>query len=60
MPEKSFYRIEEAAKHLMCSINTVRRMIKDGRLPAYKPNERYLIPVEAVEKLLQKTKIRNE
>jgi excisionase family DNA binding protein len=57
---KRFYRIDEAAERLMCSQQTIRAMIKDGRLGAYKPNERYLIPVEAVEKLLEKTKIRNE
>jgi len=32
--------------------NTVRRMVRDGRLPAVLVTNKYLIPWEAISKLL--------
>lgn len=58
--KKPFLRVDEVAEILVCHQNTVRLMITDGRLPAVRPNYRYLIPSEAVQKLLEKSKVKNE
>lgn len=45
--------LEDAAKALGISTVTARRWVKSGKLRAYKPGQKYQIPVEAAEDLLR-------
>lgn len=45
--------LQEAADALGVSEQTARRWVKSGKLKAYKPGLRYLIPASAVEELLE-------
>jgi excisionase family DNA binding protein len=53
-------RVEEAARALRCSTKTIRRMIRDGRLPAYRVDGRGLLLIEeaAIRELLDRSRIR--
>ncbi len=54
-PEKK-YTLQEAADVLGISELTARRWVKAGKLKAYKPGLRYLIPASAIEELLKLVK----
>src|SRR3954468_6949318 len=45
--------LQDAADALGISEQTARRWIKSGKLKAYKPGLRYLIPARAIEELLE-------
>lgn len=45
--------VEEAATALHISNQTAQRYVRDGKLPASKVGRRYLIPENAVEKMLE-------
>ena len=45
--------LQEAADALGISEQTARRWVKAGKLKAYKPGLRYLIPESAIEELLE-------
>lgn len=60
MPEneiEELLKIRDVAKKLKCSINSVRNMVRDGRLAAYQPTKTWLIPLSEVKRLLESTKI---
>lgn len=46
--------VQEAAQMLGCSINSIYRMCKDGRLPASRPVHRLRIPLDSVQAILEK------
>jgi excisionase family DNA binding protein len=48
--------LREAADALGISEVSARRWVKSGRLEAYQPGRKYLIPISAVEELLQETR----
>ncbi len=45
--------LQEAADALGISEQTARRWVKSGKLKAYKPGLKYLIPASAIEELLE-------
>lgn len=45
--------LQDAAEALGISERTARRWVKSGKLKAYKPGLRYLIPATAIEELLE-------
>lgn len=45
--------LQEAANVLGVSEQTARRWVKSGKLKAYKPGLRYLVPASAIEELLE-------
>jgi excisionase family DNA binding protein len=53
MSEEERLTLQEAAKELNISENTARRWVKSGKLKAFQPGRRYLVPVSAVEDLLK-------
>lgn len=55
MSEAVFYTVETFANKLSVSISTVRRMIRDGDLRAYKIRGALRISPEALEELKRKS-----
>jgi DNA (cytosine-5)-methyltransferase 1 len=56
MAEKEFYTIEEVAKRLRVSTETVRKLIASGSLQSYKVGRQYRIPVQAIDDYLNRSK----
>ena len=56
--QEQFYSLEEVAERLGVSERTVRRWIKSGELPAYKPGREYRIRDGELEEFLQSRKVR--
>jgi len=56
--QERFYSLEEVAQRLGVSERTVRRWIKSGELPAYKPGREYRIRDGELEEFLQSRKAR--
>jgi excisionase family DNA binding protein len=56
--QERFYSLEEVAEQLGVSERTVRRWIKSGVLPAYKPGREYRIRAGELEEFLQSRKVR--
>jgi excisionase family DNA binding protein len=48
--------LREAADALGISEVSARRWVKSGRLKAYQPGRKYLVPMSAVEELLEETR----
>jgi len=46
------YTVEDVAKILNRSVQTIRKLIKDGVIPAPKIGGRYVIKAETLQKLL--------
>jgi excisionase family DNA binding protein len=53
MKEEERITLQEAADELGISEVTARRWVKSGKLKAFQPGRRYLIPRSAVERLLR-------
>ncbi len=51
--EPRFLTVREAADVLACSPDTVRRMIREGRIPAERPRGRYRIPHDGMLRALE-------
>jgi excisionase family DNA binding protein len=56
--EERLYNLEDVAERLQVSERTVRRWIKLGELPAYKPGREYRIRPGDLEEFLQARKVR--
>ena len=54
MTEEIVYTVEEVAKMLKVSKETVRRMVRDGELEAVHVRQRVRISKEALDKYLKK------
>jgi excisionase family DNA binding protein len=52
MSEEERLSLKEAAEELNISENTARRWVKSGKLKAFQPGRRYLIPRSAIDELL--------
>lgn len=52
MQEEERLTLQEAAEELNISENTARRWVKSGKLKAFQPGRRYLIPRSAIDELL--------
>jgi excisionase family DNA binding protein len=50
---KLAYSITELAERLGLAERTVRKMVKDGRLPSVRAGDRWLIPVSGISKWLE-------
>lgn len=50
-----FLTLKEAAKLYGTSVNTLRRRIKEGKLPSYMPFGELLLKIEDIEKYIKKT-----
>ncbi len=46
--------VEEAAKKLRLHLDTARRFVREGKLPATKIGRRYLIPASAIQEFIAK------
>lgn len=55
-PKERFLNVEETAKHLKVTQQTVRNYIKDGRVKAKKTKGRVLIERSSLDKLLEDVK----
>jgi excisionase family DNA binding protein len=53
MPNQ-FVTLERAAKDLCVHIGTMRRWVREGRVPATKIGRKYLIPIKVFEELVAK------
>jgi excisionase family DNA binding protein len=53
MTEEKIYTVKEVADKLRVTPRTVRRMIVDGELPAFKVRDEYRIRQQALEALIQ-------
>lgn len=51
---------EEAAKRLNLHVETIRRMVRRGELPAVKVGTRVRVPVSVIDALLNGEQPRNE
>ena len=49
-------KIPEAAKLLKCSVSTIRNMLRSGKLEYCQPTRTILIPISALEELMQSSK----
>lgn len=56
--EERMYSLEEVAERLQVSERTVRRWIKSGELPAYKPGREYRIIPSDLDAFLEARKVR--
>lgn len=52
-PPEGFLFVPGAAAYLGCAPITIRRLIKQGKLPFSRPVKQLLIPVSALDALLQ-------
>ncbi len=50
--QNQFVTLEQAARDLSVHIGTVRRWVREGKVPASKIGRKYLIPVKAFEDLV--------
>jgi len=53
MPETNYLSPEEVGKKLRASKWTVRRWVEDSKLPAVRVGRRWLIPADAVDRLVE-------
>jgi excisionase family DNA binding protein len=53
MAEKSYLTVEEAAAQLRVAVDTMRRYLREGRLPCARIGKRYLVPAGAVGSYIQ-------
>lgn len=51
--EKLAISVDECAERLGIAPTTVRRMLKKGELPSIKAGDRWLIPVSALNRMLE-------
>lgn len=51
--QKLGYSPEEVAQALGLHLNTVRKMLRGGKLPSVRFGARYVIPAKALEELLE-------
>ena len=58
--EERLYSLEEVAERLGVSERTVRRWVKAGDLPAYKPGREYRIKPADLEEFLEERKVQPE
>jgi len=58
IPTEEYLTPIEAAKLLKLSVQTIRRMIKDGELSAFKPSKRrWLIPSASLREMVAKKSV---
>jgi excisionase family DNA binding protein len=50
--QNQFVTLERAARDLSVHIGTMRRWVREGKVPAKKIGRKYLIPVKAYEELI--------
>lgn len=50
----SFYTVSEAAEIMRCAPSTLYRAIREDAFPAVKVRTRYVIPVRAVDELIER------
>lgn len=58
--EERLYSLEEVAERLGVSERTVRRWVKAGDLPAYKPGREYRIKPVDLDEFLEERKVQPE
>lgn len=58
--EERLFSLEEVAERLGVSERTVRRWIKAGDLPAYKPGREYRIKPDDLDEFLEERKVQPE
>src|SRR5262249_45213920 len=51
---RTFYTVREAAAELRVNKNTLYRAIHDGAFPAVKIRSRFVVPVKAIDQLLER------
>lgn len=56
MPEK-WVNLEDIAKHLSLSQDTVRAWVRDGKLPVYRAGKRYKFKISEVDEWVREGKI---
>ncbi len=49
MPEEKWVSMEEICKHLGCSRDTVKKMIRQNKLPAYKIDRKWKFKISEVD-----------
>ncbi|MEK7750335.1 MAG: helix-turn-helix domain-containing protein [Acidobacteriota bacterium] len=53
MAEKNYLTVEEAAAQLRVAVDTMRRYLRERRLPCARIGKRYLVPAGAIESYIQ-------
>jgi excisionase family DNA binding protein len=53
MAEKKYLTVEEAAAQLRVAVDTMRRYLRERRLPCARIGKRYLVPAGAVDSYIQ-------
>ena len=55
-----YYSVVEVSKKLNCSIETIRRKIRSGKLNAIKVNDQYMIKDDDIQKMLRNSIVAND
>jgi excisionase family DNA binding protein len=50
----TFYTVREAAAIMRCNVSTLYRAIREDAFPAVKVRSRYVVPVRAIEELVER------
>jgi len=53
MGEKKYLTVEEAAAQLRVAVDTMRRYLRERRLPCARIGKRYLVPAGAIDSYIQ-------
>jgi excisionase family DNA binding protein len=49
----TFYTVREAAEIMRCNASTLYRAIREGAFPAVRIRNRYVVPVKAIDALVE-------
>lgn len=52
-----YLTLEEASDHANIPVSTLRKRIKEGKLPAYKPSHKVLVDVQELELFIKRAKV---